>query len=57
MRTRVRNIGQLASGDIRRPLRLVRIDGRTTSGHCRNTPLATRAAEVVKGAGPGAGGH
>ena len=46
MRTRVRNIGQLASGDIRRPLRLV-----------RNTPLATRAAEVVKGAGPGAGGH
>jgi enamidase len=36
---------------------MVLIDGRITIGRSRNTPPAGRAAEVVKGAGPGATGH
>ena len=28
-----------------------------TLGRSRNTPPASRAAEVLKGTGPGAGGH
>jgi len=35
----------------------VLIDGKITIGRSRNTPPAARAAEVVKGSGPSAGGH
>ena len=33
------------------------IDGQVTSGRSRHAPPATRAAEVVRGQGPAAGGH
>jgi enamidase len=33
------------------------IDGQIRLGRSRNTPPAARAAEVIKGAGPAAGGH
>jgi enamidase len=36
---------------------MVLIDGQIRIGRSRNTPPAARAAEVVKGAGPGAAGH
>jgi enamidase len=36
---------------------MVLIDGQVRLGRSRNTPPAARAAEVVKGAGPAAGGH
>jgi enamidase len=36
---------------------MVLIDGKITIGRSRNTPPAARAAEVVKGSGPSAGGH
>jgi enamidase len=36
---------------------LIVIDGQIRIGRSRNTPPATRAAEVVKGQGPAAGGH
>ena len=36
---------------------MVLIDGQITIGRSRNTPPAARAAEVVKGQGPAAGGH
>jgi enamidase len=36
---------------------MILIDGQVKIGRSRNTPPATRAAEVVKGQGPVAGGH
>ena len=36
---------------------MVLIDGQIKIGRSRNTPPAARAAEVVKGQGPAAGGH
>jgi enamidase len=36
---------------------MVLIDGQIRIGRSRNTPPAARAAEVVKGHGPGGGGH
>jgi enamidase len=36
---------------------MILIDGQIRIGRSRNTPPATRAAEVVKGQGPAAGGH
>ncbi|MGH7314645.1 MAG: amidohydrolase family protein [Candidatus Rokuibacteriota bacterium] len=36
---------------------MIVIDGQIKIGRSRNTPPATRAAEVVKGQGPAAGGH
>lgn len=36
---------------------MILIDGQVKIGRSRNTPPATRAAEVVKGHGPAAGGH
>jgi enamidase len=36
---------------------MILIDGQIKIGRSRNTPPATRAAEVVKGHGPAAGGH
>ena len=36
---------------------MVLIDGKIVIGRSRNTPPAARAAEVVKGHGPAAGGH
>ena len=46
----------LRAGDLP-GISMVLIDGRITIGRSRNTPPAGRAAEVVKGAGPGAAGH
>jgi len=36
---------------------MILIDGQVKIGRSRNTPPATRAAEVVRGPGPAAGGH
>jgi hypothetical protein len=36
---------------------MVMIDGQVRIGRSRNTPPAARAAEVLKGGGPAAGGH
>jgi enamidase len=36
---------------------MILIDGQVKIGRSRNTPPATRAAEVVRGQGPAAGGH
>ena len=36
---------------------MILIDGQVKTGRSRNTPPATRAAEVVRGQGPAAGGH
>jgi enamidase len=36
---------------------MILIDGQVRIGRSRNTPPAARAAEVVKGHGPGGGGH
>jgi hypothetical protein len=36
---------------------MVLVDGKPLVGRSRNTPPAARAAEVVKGHGPGGGGH
>jgi enamidase len=36
---------------------MILIDGQIKIGRSRNTPPATRAADVVKGQGPAAGGH
>ena len=49
-------LGALAAGDLP-GISMVLIDGRITIGRSRNTPPAARAAEVVKGHGPGGGGH
>jgi enamidase len=46
----------LAAGDLV-GISMVLIDGQIRIGRSRNTPPAARAAEVVKGQGPGAGGH
>jgi enamidase len=49
-------LGALSAGDLP-GISMVLIDGRITIGRSRNTPPAARAAEVVKGQGPGGGGH
>jgi enamidase len=49
-------LSALAAGDLP-GISMVLIDGRITVGRSRNTPPAARAAEIVKGAGPAAGGH
>ena len=49
-------LGALAAGDLP-GISMVLIDGTITIGRSRNTPPAARAAEVIKGAGPAAGGH
>jgi len=49
-------LGALAAGDLP-GVSMVLIDGRITIGRSRNTPPASRAAEIVKGAGPAGGGH
>ena len=49
-------LGALSAGDLP-GISLVLIDGAITIGRSRNTPPAARAAEVVKGHGPGGGGH
>jgi hypothetical protein len=36
---------------------MVVIDGKIAIGRSRNTPPASRAAEVVKGTGPGGAAH
>jgi enamidase len=46
----------LSAGDLP-GISMVLIDGKITIGRSRNTPPAARAAEVVKGSGPSAGGH
>lgn len=46
----------LAAGDLP-GISMVLIDGKITIGRSRNTPPAATAAEVVKGHGPGGGGH
>jgi len=46
----------LAAGDLP-GISMVLIDGKITAGRSRNTPPAARAAEVLKGAGPGGAGH
>lgn len=46
----------LAAGDLC-GVSMVLIDGQVRIGRSRNTPPAARAAEVVKGHGPAAGGH
>ena len=49
-------MGALAAGDLP-GISMVLIDGKPVIGRSRNTPPAARAAEVVKGHGPTAGGH
>jgi enamidase len=49
-------LSALSAGDLP-GISMVLIDGRITIGRSRNTPPAARAAEVVKGQGPGGGGH
>jgi enamidase len=49
-------LAALAAGDLP-GISMVLIDGKVVAGRSRNTPPATRAAEVVRGAGPGGGGH
>src|SRR5262245_11184946 len=46
----------LTAGDLF-GISMVLIDGQIKIGRSRNTPPAARAAEVVKGLGPGAGSH
>jgi enamidase len=46
----------LANGDIP-GVSMVLVDGAPLVGRSRNTPPAARVAEVVKGSGPGGGGH
>jgi enamidase len=46
----------LTAGDLF-GISMVLIDGQIKIGRSRNTPPAARAAQVVKGAGPAAGGH
>jgi len=46
----------LSAGDLF-GISMVLIDGQIKIGRSRNTPPAARAAEVVKGHGPGAGSH
>jgi enamidase len=49
-------LGALSAGDLP-GISMVVIDGAITIGRSRNTAPAARAAEVVKGRGPGAAGH
>jgi len=49
-------LGALAAGDLP-GISMVLIDGAVTIGRSRNTPPAHRAAEVVKGRGPGGATH
>ncbi len=49
-------LGALAAGDLP-GVSMVLIDGTIAIGRSRNTAPAARAAEVVKGRGPAAGGH
>ncbi|MBI2467608.1 MAG: amidohydrolase family protein [Candidatus Rokubacteria bacterium] len=49
-------LGALGAGDLP-GISMVLIDGKPVIGRSRNTPPAARAAQVVKGQGPGAGGH
>jgi enamidase len=49
-------LGALAIGDLP-GISMVLIDGEIRVGRSRNTAPADRAAEVVGGIGPGAGGH
>ena len=49
-------LSALSAGDLP-GISMVLIDGAITIGRSRNTPPAARAAEVVKGRGPGGGGH
>jgi enamidase len=49
-------LSALSAGDLP-GISMVLIDGKITIGRSRNTPPAARAAEVVKGNGPSAGGH
>jgi enamidase len=49
-------LSALSAGDLP-GVSMVLIDGRITIGRSRNTPPAARAAEVVKGTGPGGAGH
>jgi enamidase len=49
-------LGALRAGDLF-GISMVLIDGQIRIGRSRNTPPATRAAEVVKGQNPGGGGH
>jgi len=49
-------LGALAAGDLP-GISMVLVDGAILIGRSRNTPPAARAAEVVKGHGPGAPGH
>lgn len=49
-------LGALAIGDLP-GISMVLIDGTVMLGRSRNTPPAVRAAEVVGGGGPSAGGH
>jgi len=49
-------MGALSAGDLP-GVSMVLIDGKITIGRSRNTPPAARAAEVVKGLGPGGAGH
>ena len=49
-------LSALSAGDLP-GISMVLIDGKITIGRSRNTPPAARAAEVVKGSGPSAGGH
>src|SRR5438874_1326847 len=48
-------LSALSAGDLP-GISMVLIDGRITIGRSRNTPPAARAAEVVKGLGPGGAG-
>ena len=49
-------LSALSAGDLP-GISMVLIDGAITIGRSRNTPPAARAASVVKGSGPAAGGH
>ena len=49
-------LAALSAGDLP-GISMVLIDGRVTIGRSRNTPPAARAAEIVKGQGPGGSGH
>ncbi len=49
-------LAALSAGDLP-GISMVLIDGKIIIGRSRNTPPAARAAEVVKGHGPGGGGH
>jgi enamidase len=49
-------LAALTAGDLP-GVSMVLIDGKITIGRSRNTPPAARAADVIKGAGPGGTGH